>query len=121
MLRYFWLSLGFASVGLAVIGIVLPLLPTTPFLLMAAFCFSRSSQRFHDWLLDHPRLGPGIRTWRAHGAIGRRAKFAAIGALAGALGLTVLVGLEPWIIGVQALVALCVATFILTRPDGPAG
>jgi uncharacterized membrane protein YbaN (DUF454 family) len=55
-------------------GVVLPMMPTTPFLLLATFAFARSSLRLHDWLVAHPRLGPPINDWRAHGAVSRVAR-----------------------------------------------
>ncbi|MEO0361750.1 MAG: YbaN family protein, partial [Pseudomonadota bacterium] len=76
-MRPIWLSIGCLSVALAFIGVALPLLPTVPFLLLAAYCFARSSQRFHDWLLGHRLFGPMILDWRRSGAIRRRAKWAA--------------------------------------------
>jgi uncharacterized membrane protein YbaN (DUF454 family) len=105
--------------GLGIAGIVLPLVPTTPFLLLAAFAFARSSPRLHDWLLAHPRLGPPINDWRTHRAISRRAKGLAVGAMAAALGLSIATGLPVWLVAVQAVVLALVAAFILTRPDGP--
>ncbi len=118
-MRFVWLGGGWIAVALGAAGIVLPLVPTTPFLLLAAFCFARSSPRVHDWLVSHPRFGPSIRDWREHGAIGRRAKIAALAALAAALSVSVLAGMEGWVIALQATVALAVATFILSRPSAP--
>ncbi|MFN3809206.1 MAG: YbaN family protein [Roseateles asaccharophilus] len=74
LLRLCWLLGGFASLALGVLGIFLPLLPTTPFVLLAAFCFSRGSARYEAWLLNHPRLGPVVRDWRATRAVPLRAK-----------------------------------------------
>jgi uncharacterized membrane protein YbaN (DUF454 family) len=72
--RALWLLAGASSLLTGIVGIFLPLLPTTPFVLLAAFCFSRGSQRCEDWLLQHPRFGPMVRDWRAHRAIPLRAK-----------------------------------------------
>lgn len=69
-----WLIAGATSLLLGVIGIVVPLLPTTPFVLLAAFCFARGSERCEAWLVGHPRWGPMVRDWRAHRAIPLRAK-----------------------------------------------
>ncbi len=72
------MGLGFTCVGLGVLGVFLPLLPTTPFILLAAACFARSSTRFHSWLRGHRIFGPLIREWEEHRAIPRRAKYIAI-------------------------------------------
>jgi uncharacterized protein len=72
--RLAWLGAGLASLGTGIVGIFLPLLPTTPFVLLAAFCFSRASTRAERWLLEHARFGPMVRDWRERHAIPRRAK-----------------------------------------------
>jgi hypothetical protein len=69
-----WLGAGSVALGTGVVGIFLPLLPTTPLVLLAAFCFSRGSARWERWLLAHPRFGPMVRDWRAYRAIPQRAK-----------------------------------------------
>ena len=72
--RVLWLLAGVLSLVTGIVGIFLPLLPTTPFVLLAAFCFSRGSTRCEAWLLNHPRFGPMVRDWRANHAIPLRAK-----------------------------------------------
>ena len=80
--RWIWLACGFVSMVTGILGIVLPLLPTTPFVLLAAFCFSRGSARYEHWLLTHPRFGPLVRDWRANRAVPLRAKQLATGMMA---------------------------------------
>lgn len=77
-MRHVYLALGLALVAIGFVGAFLPVLPTTPFLILAAGCFARSSARLESWLLDHPRFGPLLRAWRDHGAIPRRAKAMAL-------------------------------------------
>ncbi len=119
LIRFFWLVGGFLSLAAGIVGIVVPLLPTTPFLLLAAFCFARGSQRLHDWLVNHPRLGPPIRDWQAHGAISRRAKWMAMVAIVAVLLASFLFGIATHIIVIQLVVLSAVSTFILTRPLPP--
>ena len=120
-MRIAWLALAIGAIGCGIAGIVLPLVPTTPLLLVAAYAFARSSPTLHDWLVTHPRFGPVIADWRMHGAIERRTKFLAV---------TVMFLMPPgsWIAGLgisllllQASVLAAAAVFILTRPDAPAG
>lgn len=117
-MRLIWILAGFGALALGVIGIALPLLPTVPFLLLAAFCFARSSERLHDWLVHHPKLGPPIQNWRDHGAISRRAKWAASVSILAAFGISLALGVKPVFLGIQALVLIAVSVFIWTRPDG---
>jgi len=81
LLRILFLALGFVFVALGFVGAFLPVLPTTPFLILAATCFARSSPRFEAWLLEHERFGPTLRAWRSRGAIPRNAKLAALGGM----------------------------------------
>ncbi|MBW7949136.1 MAG: DUF454 family protein [Pseudorhodoplanes sp.] len=117
--RVLWFSLGLTSVACGIAGIILPLVPTTPFLLLAAFAFARSSPRLHAWLVSHPRLGPPINDWQRHRAIRRRAKVVAVAAMVAFLTLGAALGLAPEIIAAQALVFAAVAAFVLTRPGVP--
>lgn len=117
--RVIWLTIGLLALACGVAGIVLPLVPTTPFLLVAAFAFARSSPGLHDWLASHPRLGPPIHDWNSHGAISQRAKSTALVLMALTLALSISAGASKTILAVQILVMAAVAAFILTRPDGP--
>ena len=119
-MRYLWIALGWTSVVLGVVGVFLPLLPTTPFLLLAAFAFSRGSERLHRWLLEHPNLGPPIINWQNNGAITRRIKiYASISILAIFL-LSVWLGVAWWALALQGTVLVGVSAFLWTRPEGDA-
>jgi uncharacterized protein len=118
-MRLFWFGFGWFNVLLGTAGIFLPLLPTTPFLLLAAWCFARSSERFHDWLTNHPRLGPPIADWRAHGAISRRAKMLAMISVAASIAISIVLGVPGWALGAQLVCLAGAACFILTRPAPP--
>ncbi len=117
--RLGWRIAGSIALVLGLIGIALPLLPTTPFLLLAAFCFSRGSRKLHNWLINHPRLGPPIHEWREHGAISRRGKILAMIALVLAFVGALFFGAPVWALSMQVVVLLAVAIFILTRPAPP--
>jgi len=116
--RTLWTIGGCASFALGLIGAFLPLLPTVPLMILAAFCFARGSDRFHDWLVKHRRFGPAIRDWRESGAISRRGKAWAVGGIAFAFGASLALGVAPSILAVQAVVLMGVAFFVLTRPHG---
>ena len=87
--RLCFLAVGHLSMGLAVLGVFLPLLPTTPFLLLAAACYGRGSVRFYTWLLNSGTFGPMIRNWREHRAIALRHKLIAIAMVTLSMGATV--------------------------------
>ncbi len=115
-MKFLWLIGGYASLGLGIIGIVLPILPTVPFLILAAFCFAESSERLHVWLTGHPVLGPPIRDWRERGAIARRAKWLASLSMLAVFGLSLALDAGPLILAVQAMALTGAALFIWTRP-----
>ncbi len=116
-MRYLWAALGIVSLLLGLVGVVLPLLPTVPFLLLAAFFFARSSERLHNWLLSHPRLGPPIEDWQSRGAINPAAKRLATVSIVAVFALSLALGLRPVILGIQAVTLGCVMVFIWTRPS----
>ncbi|WP_454856719.1 YbaN family protein [Rhizobium binxianense] len=117
-MRLFLLCLGWAMVGIGLVGIFLPLLPTTPFLLLAAWLFSRSSPRLERWLFDHPWFGQPLRDWRRDGAISRRAKICAISLMG--LGLLVLWSRSAtslWVATAATAIILLCSLFIASRPE----
>jgi uncharacterized protein len=120
MPRIVYFLIGCVFVGLGFIGAFLPLLPTVPFLLLALWCFARSSQRFHDWLYHHPRFGPPLREWDQHGVIPVRAKILSTAMMAVSMAIMLAVtDLSAWAYGGIAAVLLCVSLYILSRPGRP--
>jgi uncharacterized membrane protein YbaN (DUF454 family) len=121
MMRGLWLALGGVFLGLGLLGVVLPVLPTTPFLLLAAGCFARSSPRLHGWLLAHPVFGPPIRNWEENGAISRPAKRLAVGSMAAVFAVSLVLGLSWKVLLAQGVLIAVGCWFVLTRPDGTSG
>ena len=115
-MRVMWFVFGLLSLALGILGIPLPLLPTVPLLLLAAFCFARSSERMHIWLTTHPKLGPPIADWNENGAIRQPAKIAATVAIAAAFGISLLLSVPLKALIAQVAVLTCVMVFIWTRP-----
>ena len=116
MLRLGYAAVGLLALGLGIAGIFLPLLPTVPFVLLAAFCFARSNKRWERRLLDHRLFGPHIQAWRSSGAISRRGKAAAAIAFAASAGIGFIVLDIPWAF-LPAIAALIGGSWVLTRPD----
>lgn len=114
--RLLCLGAGFTALALGLIGIVLPLLPTTPFVLLAAACFARSSERFHGWLLNHRIAGPLIREWREYRAMPRRAKRVAYGLMLVSFGSSILIMDSPWHRGLLAALGLVLGYFLWRVP-----
>jgi uncharacterized membrane protein YbaN (DUF454 family) len=116
VIRAGYLVAGFISLALGALGLALPLLPTVPFVILAAFCFARSSPELERRLVEHRTFGPHIRSWRTRGAISRRGKMAAAIAFAfsAAMGLVLLD--TPWSL-VPAAAAAVGGTWVLTRPS----
>lgn len=117
MKRTVWLGIGWSSLGLGAAGIPLPLLPTTPFMLLAAYAFARASPRLHRRLLHHRVFGPPIRAWYRERAISRRAKALALLALAATLALSAVLSVPLWALALQGAVSVAVAVFLISRPS----
>ena len=115
--RWAWWLLAYAALGLGLIGIVVPGLPTVPFVLLAAFAATRGSSRLHARLLADPRFGPVIRDWQAQGAVSRRAKrlATAMMALAGLVMLLTTPRLWMAVVGIGCMAI--VALWLWRRPE----
>jgi hypothetical protein len=116
LLKKLLLIIGFLSVGLAAVGILLPILPTTPFLLLAAACFFRSSDKLYQWLITHKWFGHHIESWRKHKAIPRGGKIVVLLLLWGSLTYSVFGVINILAIRILLLlVGLGVTLFVLSR------
>ena len=121
-IRLLLLCCGHLALLVGLIGIFLPLLPTTPFLLLAAFLYSRASPRFHRWLLDHPRLGVTIRDWSRHGVIRLRAKLLGTVVVIASLSIPLVFQGFAWPLKLlAAATGIAVLVFLWTRPSRVAG
>lgn len=109
--------LGLVCTGLGVAGLLLPGLPGTVFLLVALWAFSRSSDRFHAWLYNHPHLGAALRRWHEHRIIPLPAKIAALAMMAASLASVTYFVAEDWVLpSVLGAIMAVVAAYIVTRP-----
>jgi len=117
--RWAWWLLAYASLGIGIVGIVVPGLPTTVFVLISAWAATRGSDRLHHWLHAHPRFGLVIRDWQAHRAVSGRAKWLATSTMAVCAVILAWVASQPWIaelgIGCMAVVAI----WLWLRPEPP--
>lgn len=117
--RVLVLAVGWLCVALGIVGLVLPLMPGTVFLIIAAACFTRASPRFETWLLTHPRLGPPVVAWRRHRSVSLRAKIFAVTSIA-VSALIVWLTSAPFLVKVGTSAVLAgVSLFLMTRPSGP--
>lgn len=117
--RLAYIGLGVVCVGLGVIGAFLPVMPTTVFLLMAVWAFSKSSVRLEHWLVEHPRFGKRIREWREHRTIPLPVKLTAWGSMAASLTVMFVVDAGPIAITSAAAFMLVGAIYIASRPSTP--
>jgi uncharacterized protein len=115
--RPFWNAIGGLALVLGLIGLFLPVIPTTPFILLAAFAFGKSSPRLRHWLETHPVLGPPILDWETKGAIAPRHKAMAAGMMAVTFTVSAILALPAYVLIIQAVCLGGAALYVLTRPS----
>lgn len=108
-------ALGFLFLGIAIVGVFLPLLPTTPFVLLAAGCFAQSSERMHRWIMANETFGPMVRDWEQKRCVSCRVKAIAIGSMALVGGVSVFVALESPAWRLAGAVLLLVGSLVVLR------
>lgn len=116
--RLAWLFAGFFALAIGAIGALLPILPTTPFVILAAFCFGKSAPSFQRKLEQSHAFGPVIVDWRANGAITKRYKIVSVAMMAGVIALSIVTGFSTIVIAIQMVLVVAASSFILTRPNG---
>lgn len=117
MSRWLLIALGWLAVVLGTLGVVLPLLPTTPFLLLAAWCFARSSPRFHHWLLYRSWFGSYLRTWQQHRALPPGTKWKAVLVTVMTFAVSLWLVKIWWVKGMLLLMLIVLLTFMLRMPS----
>ena len=115
-MRIIWIGAGMLALVVGIIGAFLPVLPTTPLVLLAAFFFGKGSPRLHSWLAGHSLFGPIIQDWETHGAIAMRYRRIAYGLMALGFAVSVWKGLHPIILLVQALGISWAVLYISSKP-----
>jgi len=115
--RFGWWLLAYVSLGIGLIGIFVPGLPTVPFVLLSAFAAARGSERLHAWLLVHRQFGPLIRDWERDGAVSRRAKRLAIGMMALCAVVMFLTAPRWWMAAIGTTIMGIVAIWLWRRPE----
>ncbi|HKM37082.1 MAG TPA: YbaN family protein [Thiopseudomonas sp.] len=119
IVRYLLFTCGCISVALGVIGIFLPVLPTTPFLLLAAACFARSSKRFYLWLVMHPRLGPWVRDYLDGQGLPLKGKVWALGLMWTSISVSMWIVPLFWVRICMLISAISVSIYILKQKTRP--
>lgn len=118
--RLLLLAVGWTAFALGVIGLLVPVLPTTPFMLVALWAFSSSSERFHQWLYHHRLFGPPLQRWRRERTIPAWAKVVALGSMAASLTWLVIWVRPPWLVlAASAAIMLAGAAVVVRIPSRP--
>lgn len=117
--RSLYLTAGITCVGLGYLGMLVPVMPSTIFFILALACFSKSSAKLEHWLLHHPWFGETLRNWRGHGTISIQTKRIICVVMGVSLAITALTVKNPYVIAGVTLTLGCVLAFILTRPSTP--
>ena len=117
MKRTAYKSLGFLFLGCAILGALLPVIPATPFLLLSAWFFARSSEKWHQWLLNSELFGPTVRNWEQNRCIGRRTKIVSILLMIGMGGTSILFFVEDMRIRAVAVTLMLIgcATLLMVK------
>ncbi|WP_434212339.1 YbaN family protein [[Pseudomonas] boreopolis] len=117
--RWAWWLLAYASLGTGIVGIFVPGLPTTVFILVAAWAATRGSEKLRHRLVTHPRFGPAILDWENHGAVSRRGKWMASLAMAACAAIVLAFVSRPWVWAVSIGPMAVVAIWLWLRPEPP--
>jgi uncharacterized membrane protein YbaN (DUF454 family) len=115
--RPLYLAAGWLCTVLGIIGLILPVMPGTVFLIAAAWCFSRSSPRFESWLVNHPRLGPQVVRWRKTGAIARKTKYVACGSMLLSFVIVAATDAPPIALWLSGAGLIAAGTYVASRPE----
>jgi len=118
VVRALFLVAGVVSLSLGIAGAFLPVLPTTPLVLLAAACFARSYRPFHEWLIGHRLFGPIVKEWQEHRSIPRRTKAVAIATMAVTLGASIVFAVEPrWLKAALGALGVVLAVWLYRLPS----
>ncbi len=116
-MRIFWIILAVAFLAAGVIGLVLPVMPTVPFVVLSAYCAAKGSPKLYNWLINNKTFGPMILDWQQRGAIARKTKWITTISLFFAIVLAFLLKLHPLLILIEAGIFIVILIFVWTRPE----
>ena len=117
--KYLLIGLGLLFVGLGFLGIIIPGIPTTPFLLLSAWFFSKSSTFLESWLINHKIFGPLIRDWKEHRSINRKSKIIAVFVIIPTFAFSIYKSLNIIIDLLLGIICVCLCAYLISRPEPP--